>query len=199
MAPTQKIWLFRHGETEWSKSGQHTGRSDIPLTDAGREQARALARRLEGRPFAKVLSSPLSRAMETCELAGYGDQVETTDDLLEWDYGAYDGRRTVDIQKERPGWLIWNDGVLEGESVEQVGARAQRLIDRVSQIDGDVALFSHGHMLRILGATWVGLPPVRGQLLALGTAGLSVLGYEHNYRVLHFWNEDPHLVFECGP
>ncbi|MEM7023299.1 MAG: histidine phosphatase family protein [Pseudomonadota bacterium] len=199
MALKHKIWLFRHGETEWSKTGQHTGRSDIPLTDMGREQAEALGRRLAGRNFALVLSSPLSRALDTCKLAGFGDGVGITEDLLEWDYGAYDGRRTVDIQKDRPGWLVWKDGVIDGETVEQVGVRARRVIDRVTDVDGDVAMFSHGHMLRILGASWVGLPPVGGQLLALGTAALSVLGYEHDYRVIQIWNQDPHLVMEHSP
>jgi probable phosphoglycerate mutase len=193
-----KIWLFRHGETEWSKSGQHTGRTDLPLTDVGRERAEALGRYLAGRRFALVLSSPLTRALDTCRLAGYGDQVQLTDDLLEWDYGEYEGRRTVDIQKERPGWLLWKDGVPGGESAEEVAARAQKVIERAVAADGDVALFSHGHMLRVLGATWIGLAPVAGQLLALGTAAQCMLGYEHDYRVIHVWNQDSHLVMEQG-
>jgi broad specificity phosphatase PhoE len=195
-APKHKVWLFRHGETEWSKSGQHTGRTDLPLNDEGRERAEALGRHLAGRPFALVLSSPLSRALDTCRLAGYGDQVQLTDDLLEWDYGAYEGRRTVDIRKERPGWLLWKDGVPGGETAEQVGARARRVIERAAAADGDVALFSHGHILRVLGACWLGLPPVSGQLFALGTAAQSVLGYEHDYRVIDVWNQDSHLVRE---
>jgi broad specificity phosphatase PhoE len=196
MAAKHQIWLIRHGETEWSKSGQHTGRTDLPLTDEGRKRAEAVGRHLAGRKFALVLSSPLSRAVETCRLAGYGDQVQLTDDLREWDYGSYEGRRTVDIQKERPGWLIWKDGVLGGETVEQVGARARKVIERAAAADGDVALFSHGHMLRVLGACWIGLAPVQGQLLALGTSALCRLGYEHNYRVVDVWNQGSHLVME---
>ena len=197
-APKHKIWLFRHGETEWSKSGQHTGRTDLPLNDEGRERAEALGRHLAGRPFALVLSSPLGRALDTCRLAGYGDQVQLTDDLLEWDYGAYEGRRTVDIRKDRPGWLLWKDGVPGGETAEQVGARARRVIERAGAADGDIALFSHGHILRVLGACWLGLPPVSGQLFALGTAALCRLGYEHDYRVIDAWNQDSHLVMERG-
>lgn len=196
MASKHQVWLFRHGETEWSKSGQHTGRTDIALTDAGRERAEALRSHLAGRRFALVLSSPLVRALDTCKLAGYGDQAQLTDDLMEWDYGDYEGRRTVDIQKERPGWLLWNDGVPGGETAEQVGARARKVIERAAAADGDVALFSHGHMLRVLGATWIGLAPTGGQLLALGTAATCVLGYEHDYRVIQVWNQDSHLVME---
>jgi probable phosphoglycerate mutase len=196
VALKHEIWLFRHGETEWSKSGQHTGRTDLPLIDEGRRRAEALGRNLAGRRFALVLSSPLVRALDTCRLAGYGDQVQLTDDLLEWDYGAYEGRRTADIRKERPGWLLWKDGVPGGETVEQVGARAQAVIERAVAADGDVALFSHGHILRVLGACWLGLAPVGGQLFALGTAALCRLGYEHDYRVIHVWNQDSQLVME---
>jgi probable phosphoglycerate mutase len=196
VALKHEIWLFRHGETEWSKSGQHTGRTDLPLIDEGRRRAEALGRNLAGRRFALVLSSPLVRALDTCRLAGYGDQVQLTDDLLEWDYGAYEGRRTADIRKERPGWLLWKDGVPGGETVEQVGARAQAVIERAVAADGDVALFSHGHILRVLGACWLGLAPVGGQLFALGTAALCRLGYEHDYRVIHVWNQDSRLIME---
>jgi broad specificity phosphatase PhoE len=197
MAATKhEIWLFRHGETEWSRSGQHTGRTDLPLTEEGRQRAEALGRHLAGRPFALVLSSPLVRALDTCRLAGYGDRVQLTDDLLEWDYGAYEGRRTVDIQKERPGWLLWKDGVPGGETAEQVGARARKVIERADAVEGDVAMFSHGHMLRVLGACWIGLAPVAGQRLALGTAALCRLGYEHDYRVIQAWNQNSHLVME---
>ena len=191
-----EIWLFRHGETEWSRNGQHTGRTDLPLIDEGRRRAEALGRNLAGRRFALVLSSPLVRALDTCRLAGYGDQVQLTDDLLEWDYGAYEGRRTADIRKERPGWLLWKDGVPGGETAAQVGARAQAVIERAVAADGDVALFSHGHILRVLGACWLGLAPVGGQLFALGTAALCRLGYEHDYRVIHVWNQDSQLVME---
>jgi broad specificity phosphatase PhoE len=189
-----EIWLFRHGETEWSRTGQHTGRTDWPLTAAGRRRARAIGRRLSGRPFALVLSSPLERALETCRLAGYGDVVELTDDLREWDYGDYEGRRTVDIQKERPGWSLWRDGVPGGETVAEVGARARRVIETASAADGDAALFAHGHILRVLSACWLGLPPDGGRLFALGTAAVSVLGYEHDTRVVIKWNQDSHLV-----
>jgi broad specificity phosphatase PhoE len=195
-AAKHQIWLFRHGETEWSRSGQHTGRTDLPLIDEGRQRAEALGRHLAGRPFALVLSSPLVRALDTCRLAGYGDQVQVTDNLREWDYGAYEGRRTVDIRKERPGWLLWKDGVPGGETAEQVGARAEAVLARAVAADGDVALFSHGHMLRVVGACWLGLGPVGGQLLALGTAALCRLGYEHDYRVIQVWNQDSHLVME---
>jgi broad specificity phosphatase PhoE len=189
-----QIWLFRHGETEWSQSGQHTGRTDLPLTAAGRRRAQAIGRRLSGRPFALVLSSPLVRALETCRLSGYGDLAELTPDLMEWDYGAYEGRRTVDIQQERPGWSLWRDGVPEGEAVEQVGARARRVIDTAEGADGDVALFAHGHVLRVLSACWLGLPPDAGRLFVLGTAAVSVLGYEHDTRAIVKWNQDSHLI-----
>ena len=189
-----QIWLFRHGETEWSRSGQHTGRSDLPLTAAGRRRAQAIGRRLSGRPFALVLSSPLLRALETCRLAGYGDLAEITPDLMEWDYGAYEGRRTVDIQQERPGWSLWRDGVPEGETVEQVGTRTRKVIETALAAGGDVALFAHGHVLRVLSACWLGLPPDAGRLFALGTAAVSVLGYEHDTRVIVKWNQDSHLV-----
>jgi broad specificity phosphatase PhoE len=189
-----QIWLFRHGETEWSRSGQHTGRTDLPLTAAGRRRAQAIGRRLSGRPFALVLSSPLVRALETCRLSGYGDVARTTPDLMEWDYGAYEGRRTVDIQQERPGWSLWRDGVPEGETVEQVGARARKVIKTAEAADGDVALFAHSHVLRVLSACWLGLPPDAGRLFVLGTAAVSVLGYEHDTRVIVKWNQDSHLI-----
>jgi broad specificity phosphatase PhoE len=194
IARHHEIWLFRHGETAWSLTGQHTGRTDLPLTAAGRRRAQAIGRRLAGRPFALVLSSPLARALETCRLAGYGDVVELTDDLLEWDYGDYEGRRTVDIQKERPGWSLWRDGVPGGETVAEVGARARRVIETASGAAGDVALFAHGHILRVLSACWLGLPPDGGRRFALGTAAVSVLGYEHDTQVIVKWNQDSHLV-----
>lgn len=190
----RQLWLFRHGETEWSKSGQHTGRTDIPLDKAGEARARAIGRRLKGRPFSLVLSSPLIRAVETCRLAGYADGAELDNDLMEWDYGHYEGRKTADIRKERPGWLIWKGGVPGGETVDQVGERARRVIERALAADGDVALFAHAHILRILTACWLGLPPVNGQFFALGTATVSVLGFEHDYRVIVRWNQNSHLV-----
>jgi len=189
-----QIWLFRHGETEWSQSGQHTGRTDLPLIKAGEARARAVGRRLAGRPFALVLSSPLIRAVETCRLAGYENGAVLDDDLMEWDYGGYEGRRTVDIQKERPGWVIWRDGVAGGETVEAVGERADRVIARALAANGDVALFSHGHMLRVLTARWLGLPAADGEFFTLGTATVSVLGFEHDYRVIVRWNQNSHLV-----
>jgi broad specificity phosphatase PhoE len=194
IARHHEIWLFRHGETAWSLSGQHTGRTDLPLTAAGRRRAQAIGRRLAGRPFALVLSSPLARALETCRLAGYGDAARLTDDLREWDYGDYEGRRTVDIQKERPNWSLWRDGVPGGETVAEVGARARRVIETTSVADGDVALFAHGHILRVLSACWLGLPPDAGRLFTLGTAAVSVLGYEHDTQVIVKWNQDSHLV-----
>ncbi|MGH6896296.1 MAG: histidine phosphatase family protein [Geminicoccaceae bacterium] len=193
-APHHQIWLFRHGETAWSLSGQHTGRTDLPLTAAGRRRARAIGRRLSGRPFALVLSSPLARALETCRLAGYGDVATLTSDLMEWDYGDYEGRRTVEIQEERPGWSLWQNGVPGGETVEQVGARARKVIATAESAAGDVALFAHGHILRVLTACWLRLPPDGGRLFALGTAAVSVLGYEHDTRVVVKWNQDSHLV-----
>ncbi|HXF13048.1 MAG TPA: histidine phosphatase family protein [Terriglobales bacterium] len=186
--PHQEIWLFRHGETEWSLSGAHTSRTDLPLTANGLKQAQELAPRLKGRKFALVLTSPMSRARETCRLVGFGDQAEVTDDLKEWDYGAYEGRSTQDIRKENPSWQLWRDGVVQGELVEHVGARVARLIERCSKVDGDVALFAHGHVLRILTAVWLGLPPGEGKLFALNTGTMSVLGYEHEYRVIRRWN-----------
>ena len=189
-----QVWLFRHGETEWSLSGQHTGRTDLPLTAAGRRRAGALGRRLSGRPFALVLSSPLSRALETCRLAGYGDVVELDPDLMEWDYGDYEGRRTVDIQKERPGWSLWRDGVPGGETIDQVATRTRRIIEIAESAEGDVALFAHGHVLRVLSACWVHLAPDAGRLFALGTAAVSVLGYERDTHVIIKWNQDSHLV-----
>ena len=183
-----EIWLMRHGETEWSVSGAHTSRTDLPLLPAGIEQGHELAHKLNGRKFSMVLCSPLSRARETCRLAGYGDAAEITDDLKEWDYGAYEGRSTPDIQKDRPNWCLWRDGVLQGESTDQVGVRVQRVIDRCEHAPGDVALFAHGHVLRILTAVWLGLPTKNGQLFALNTGTISVLGYEHEYHVIRRWN-----------
>ncbi len=181
--------LVRHGETEWSLSGQHTGTTDIPLTDRGRMQAEALGARLSGWRFERVLSSPLARALDTCRLAGMGDRAEITDDLREWDYGEYEGRRTVDIRKERPGWGLWTDGVPCGETVEDVGRRADGVIESVGGAGGDVALFAHGHVLRVLAARWIGLPPDHGRLLALSTASVSVLGWERETAVVERWNE----------
>ena len=183
-----ELWLLRHGETEWSLSGAHTGRTDIPLTKRGAEQAEALGRVLAAHKFAAVLASPLQRALDTCRLAGFGDRVAIDQDLREWDYGDYEGRSTKEIQQERPGWSLWKDGVPRGETVDQVGARADLVIARVSGAPGDVALFAHGHLLRILAARWLGLPADAGRLMVLGTASISSLGYERETRVITRWN-----------
>ncbi len=187
--PPQEIVLVRHGETEWARLGRHTGRTDIPLTDDGRAQAELVGRRLDGREFALVLTSPLGRAADTCRLAGLAGVAEHDDDLLEWDYGEYEGRRTVDIRVDRPGWTLWDDGVPGGETATQVAARVDRVIERAVAAGGDVALFAHGHVLRVLGARWLGLDPTGGRLFALSPATLSVLGYEREIRVFLRWND----------
>ena len=196
MAEGHRIWLVRHGETEWSKSGQHTGRTDIPLTEKGEEQGKALGRHLAGHQFALVLTSPLSRARETCRLAGFDTGAEVSDELLEWNYGIYEGRTTAAVRAEEPGWTIWTSPVPQGETVEQVGERARRVITRATAAPGDVALFAHAHFLRILGACWIGLPPIHGRTLTLGTASISVLGYERETRVIQVWNQDWRLGME---
>ena len=191
MAGRHEIWLIRHGETEWSASGRHTGRTDVPLTPAGRRQAETLGRYLAGRPFALVLASPLGRARETCRLAGYESVARMSEDLREWDYGIYEGRTTADIRVTAPGWSIWTSPVPEGESVDQVGARARRVIDQALEAGGDVALFAHAHVLRILAACWIGRPPGDGRAFALATASVSVLGWERETRVIQRWNLAP--------
>lgn len=187
-----QLWLVRHGATEWSTAGRHTGRTDLPLTDEGVEQAEAataLLAELHPDPsFARVLTSPLLRARQTAEVAGHADAA-VDEDLQEWDYGTYDGRTTADIRSECPGWSLWRDGCPGGETAAEVGARADRVIDRLSDFDGDVLLFAHGHLLRVLGARWVGLPPEDGALLRLDTASLSVLGWEREQRVVTAWNQ----------
>ncbi len=182
------IWIVRHGETEWSRRGRHTGRTDEPLTTAGELEAMALRSRFGGRRFALVLSSPLSRAWETCRLAGYGDLAVAEDDLREWDYGEYEGRTTDEIRREMPGWTIWDGEVPGGETVAEVGCRADRVIGRATEAGGDVALFAHGHILRVLSARWLGLGPTDGRLFALGTSSIGVLGYERDVRVIRAWN-----------
>ena len=188
---TGELWLIRHGETAWSLSGAHTGTTDLPLTPAGEEKARALGSKLAGHRFALVLTSPLQRARRTCELAGLGSQAQVEPNLREWDYGKYEGLTTEDIQRGRPGWSLFRDGVIGGETVDQVGVRAAAVIDRATpalQTGGDVALFAHGHILRILTARWLGLPPADARLFALGTASISKLGHEHENRVIVEWN-----------
>jgi probable phosphoglycerate mutase len=184
-----ELWLVRHGETEWSRLGRHTGRTDIPLTEAGRAQAAAVARKLSGHEFAMVLSSPLARALDTARLAGFGDRVETTDDLLEWDYGADEGLTTKQIRRERPGWTVWRDGPKDGETADEVAERVDRAIERVRSATGDVLVFAHGHVLRLLAARWLGEPPTEGRLFALSTATVSVLGWERETAVIERWNE----------
>jgi broad specificity phosphatase PhoE len=191
MADRHRIWLVRHGETEWSKSGRHTGRTDIPLTPTGEQQGKALGRHLAGHRFGLVLTSPLGRARETCRLAGHAEGAQVTDDLLEWNYGIYEGRTTAAIRVEQPGWSIWTTPIPQGETVEQVGERARRVIERADAVDGDVALFAHAHLLRILAACWIGLPPIHGRHFTLGTAAISVLGYERETRVIDMWNWRP--------
>jgi len=183
-----EIVLARHGETEWSRDGRHTGRTDIPLTDEGRRQAELLRGALAEWSFSKVLSSPLERARETCRLGGLDARAETTDDLLEWDYGDYEGITTAQIRERRPDWNLWRDGCPNGEDAASVGARVDRVIAAVEGADGAVALFAHGHVLRVLAARWLGLGPESGALLALGTGTLSVLGYERETRVVRRWN-----------
>lgn len=185
----REIWLIRHGETAWSHSGQHTGRTDIPLTAQGERQAVLLGRRLAGRKFALVLTSPLERARETCRLAGYGAVAKEEPDLREWDYGEYEGRTGADIRSETPGWTIWTGVVRGGETADQVGARVDRVIESCAEGEGEAALFAHGHVLRVLAARWLGLPAVGGRYLALDTGSLSVLGHEQAQRVIRGWNE----------
>jgi probable phosphoglycerate mutase len=196
VAEAHRIFLVRHGETEWSKTGQHTGRTDIPLTPEGERQGKALGRHLAERTFALVLTSPLSRARATCTLAGFDGVAQVDDDLREWNYGIYEGKTTAAMRKEQPGWSIWTTSIPEGESLDDVGARARRVIERVDGVEGDVALFAHAHFLRILGATWVGLPPIHGRHFTLGTASVSVLGYERENRVIQVWNQDWRLGVE---
>jgi broad specificity phosphatase PhoE len=188
-----EVVLVRHGETEWSRSGQHTGRTDVPLTEAGARNAELLAPRLERRRFAVVFTSPLSRAAETCRLAGLGEGAQVREELLEWDYGEYEGLTTPQIREARPGWLLWRDGCPGGEDARQVGRRVDTLIAELRGLDADVALFSHGHVLRVLAARWVGLPPEAGGLLALSTGTISVLGYEREAAVIRLWNDGSHL------
>ena len=190
-----RLYLIRHGETEWSLSGQHTGLTDLPLTARGEERARGLALRFQGIPFACVLTSPRQRARRTCELAGLGQEAEIEPDLAEWDYGRYEGQRTVDIHKERPDWNLFRDGCPCGEMPAQVSARADRLLSRLRALEGNVALFSHGHFGAVLAARWIGLPVIEGQHFPLGAASLSILSYEPSHPgmpVIALWNAAPY-------
>lgn len=193
--PLPLIYLARHGETAWTLSGQHTGRTDLPLTENGEGQARALGLRLRGLRFVKVLTSPSQRAVRTCEIAGFGAAAEIDPDLAEWDYGAYEGRRTAEILVERPGWQLFRDGAPAGESPEQIGRRADRVIERIRAARGNVLVTTSAHISRVLAARWLDLPPSAGRYLVLGTASLSILGYEHDEHepVIRLWNDTSHL------
>jgi len=189
MAATDlELWLIRHGETEWSLSGKHTSRTDLPLTEQGKERAGKIREYLQGENFSMVLTSPLQRAMDTCRLAGFGDVAQIDNDLREWDYGVYEGRTTTDIQKEIPGWSVWSSPIIGGESLGQVAERANRVIARATAKGGNVALFAHAHILRILAACWIESPPVTGSRFALGTGAVSTLGFERQTRVICMWN-----------
>jgi broad specificity phosphatase PhoE len=186
--PAHEIWLVRHAETEWSRGGLHTGRTDVPLTDAGRSRARELAPVIGRRSLALVLTSPLSRARETAALAGLGDAAQEREDLLEWDYGEYEGITTAEIREAAPDWYLWRDGVPGGETAEEVASRCDRIVEEILRVDGDVAIFAHGHVLRALSARWLEEPVSFGGRLYLTTGSYSVLGFEREVRVIRHWN-----------
>ena len=192
MAASQSIWLLRHGATEWSRNGRHTGSSDIPLLPEGEEEAKALAPRLRGQAFEQVWVSPLQRARRTCELAGLGAQADVHPDLREWDYGDYEGITTKEIRQTVPAWSVWSHGCPGGEDAAAVTARCQRVIDQLLTIEGDVALFAHGHILRSLAGTWMEQGACGGKHLILGTGTYSVLGFERENRALKHWNAPCH-------
>jgi len=189
------IYLARHGETAWTLSGQHTGRTDIPLTPRGERNARQLQRRMSGISFAKVFTSPLQRAVRTCDLAGFGSAAELDHDLVEWNYGEYEGQTTAEIHNERPGWQLFRDGCPGGESAADVGVRADRVIARVRAAEGNVLIFSSAHFLRVLAARWLGLAPEMGRCFVLSTASISALGYEHDLSepVIRLWDDSRHV------
>jgi probable phosphoglycerate mutase len=189
------VYLARHGETAWTISGQHTGLTDLPLTERGERNARQLGERLRGVTFAKVFTSPLQRAVRTCDLAGFGAAAEIDRDLLEWNYGQYEGRLTADVHKERPDWQLFRDGCPGGESPNEVGTRADRVVQRVRAVNGNVLLFSSGQFLRVLAARWLGLDVAIGRFFMLSTASLSALGYEHNLSqpVIRLWDDNRHV------
>jgi broad specificity phosphatase PhoE len=183
-----ELWLIRHGETEWSLSGRHTGRTDIPLTDHGREQARALAPTLALQRFDTVLTSPMRRAIETCHLAGLGENAKQEPDLREWDYGTYEGRTTNEIRADAPGWTVWDSPIPEGESIDAIQARAQALIRKLLATPGRIALFSHAHFLRVFAGVWIGDSAALGAHLMLDTATIGILGFERECRAIRQWN-----------
>ena len=190
------VYMARHGETAWTISGQHTGRTDLPLTERGEANARRLGKLIGHRAFAHVFVSPLQRTRRTCELAGFGERAETLDDLVEWGYGDYEGKKTVDIRRQRPDWQLFRDGCPGGESPGEVGKRADRVIAQLRAIGDNVLLFSSGHFFRVFAARWLGLEPAAGRYLLLGTATLSIVGYEHNLDepVIRLWNDDRHVT-----
>jgi len=189
MTEVGDLYVVRHGATAWSQAGRHTGRTDVPLVEVGRRQAVALGASLHAYPFSSVLTSPLVRAAETCALAGYADEAQVSEDLAEWDYGEYEGLTTEEIQASRPGWSLWEHGVVGGEAAAEVGRRADRVLERAAGTEGDTLCFSHGHLLRVLAARWVGLPPAAGRVFALAPGSLSVLGRERETPVVVRWNE----------
>jgi broad specificity phosphatase PhoE len=188
------IYLARHGETAWSVSGRHTGLTDLPLTEQGEQNARRLGERLKSLKIDHVFTSPLQRAFRTCDLAGFGTTAVYLDDLVEWNYGNYEGKSTAEIQQHRPGWELFRDGCPGGESVEDVAVRAKRVIDRVNATKGNVLIFSSGHILRVVASCWLGLEPLAGRAFLLSTASLSILGYNHdrNEPVMRLWNDTKH-------
>ena len=198
MGKARELWLVWHGETEWSKSGKHTSRTDVPLTDEGRARAETLQEYLAGRDFSAVMVSPMQRARETCAIAGFGNVAVVDERLREWDYGVYEGKTTKEIREEFPGWSVWKNTIIKGEALEHVGERADGVIRRALDLGGEadgeaggrVALFAHAHILRIVAARWMELLPVMGRALALGTGSVSVLGFEREVRVIQSWNRE---------
>jgi broad specificity phosphatase PhoE len=197
MKEGQLVYLVRHGQTEWATTMRHTGRTDIPLTDAGRQEAAVLQPVFQDIDFDLVLSSPLQRAFETCRIAGLADRAQTTADLMEWDYGDYEGKTTVEIRKHVPDWTVFTHSCPGGETIGQVAARADHVIAEIRQVDGPAAVFAHGHLLRVLGARWLDLEPHHGRFFALGTGTLSVLGYDRGNTVIQTWN-GPLLTAACA-
>jgi len=193
----RQIYLIRHGETEWAKNGQHTGRTDLPLTDAGREQAGFLWPILDELKFAHIISSPLKRALETANIAGLGPRLETEKDLMEWDYGDYEGLTTNQIRDQVPGWSIWTHSCPNGETLDQVTQRVDRVVAKIQSSEGNVVIFSHGHFLRVLVSRWIGLPGSYGSRFLLGTSTLSILGYENGLPVIRTWN-GPLITAACA-